>query len=154
LCGFEWSIPQAAAEECLKGTAERYAQLLGEADGTQRHPELEWSVRGYVCHVADSLRVWAERLANAALGDAGPVANYNQDRLANARSYGDIGIRGALWSLGRAVGDWQAALALASERDSVVLHDELGAMTVADVVRVRAHDVTHHARDIEQSLPN
>ena len=154
VCGFDWSMPQDEAEEWLAGTAKRYALLLGEADGTQRHPELEWNVRGYVCHVADSLRVWAERLANAALGDPGPVADYNQDRLANARSYGDIGIRGALWSLGRAVGDWQAALALASEGNTVVLHDELGAMTVVDVVRVRAHDVTHHTHDIEQSLPH
>jgi hypothetical protein len=67
-------------------------------------------------------------------------------------SDGKVGIRGALWSLGRAVGDWQAAVALASESGTVVRHDELGTMTVDDVIRVRAHDVTHHAHDVAGSL--
>jgi hypothetical protein len=151
-CGFSWTLGQDEAEKFVTATAERYEQLVGAADGTQRHPDLEWSVRAYVCHVADSLRIWAERLASASLGDRGAVANYNQDRLAIARSYEDVGIRGALWSLTRAVGDWQAAVALASEANAVVLHEELGAMSVLDAVRIRAHDVEHHAKDIERSL--
>jgi len=145
-------MSQADADALILRTPERLAELIGERDATQRHTDLEWTVAGYVCHVADSLRVWAERLANVALGDSGPVAEYNQDLLARARSYERVGVRGALWSLGRAVGDWQAAIALAAERGIVMVHPELGEMTVLDVTLIRAHDIDHHARDIRRSL--
>jgi hypothetical protein len=151
-CGFVWSLSATDADALISTAPERYAQVLGERDGSQRHPDLEWTVGGYVCHVGDSLRVWAERLASVALGDAGPVAEYDQDLLARARSYATLGIRGALWSLGRAVVDWQVAVELAAEQDVVMAHPELGEMTVLDVTRIRAHDIHHHERDLQRSL--
>jgi hypothetical protein len=151
-CGFSWTTPATEADALIATTPERYARLLGEHDGSARHPDLEWTAGGYVCHVADSLRVWAERLASVALGDIGPVGEYDQDLLARARSYPTVGIRGALWSLGRAVSDWQAALALAVDGDVVMAHPELGEMTVLDVTRIRAHDIHHHERDVRRSL--
>ena len=151
-CGFDWSISQAEADALIAQTPARFVAIIGEGDGSQRDPALEWTAGGYVCHVADSLRVWAERLANVALGDPGPVAEYNQDKLAVARSYDKVGVRGALWSLERAVGDWQAAVELAASRGAVMNHAELGEMTVLDVTRIRAHDVNHHACDIERSV--
>jgi hypothetical protein len=151
-CGFDWSMAQGDADVAIATAPARIRALIGDRDGTERDPDLDWNVRGYVSHVADSLRVWSERLANAALGDPGPVADYSQDRLAAARNYVDIGIRGALWSLDRAVGDWQAAVTLATDAGAIVDHEELGSMTVLDVVRIRAHDVVHHTGDIERSL--
>src|SRR4051794_5175820 len=153
-CGFDWSIAQADADVLIAQTPARFVAVIGGSEGSERAPDLEWTAGGYVCHVADSLRVWAERLANVALGDPGPVAEYNQDKLAVARSYDKVGVRGALWSLERAVGDWQAAVELAESRSAVMTHAELGEMTVLDVTRIRAHDVHHHARDIEHSLAN
>jgi hypothetical protein len=140
------------ANEVIAATPDRYTGLLHGADHTRRNPDLAWSAGAYVCHVADSLRVWAERLANVVLGDPRPVANYDQDRLADARSYLDIGVRGALWSLGRATNDWQEAFALAAETDFLMVHGELGELTLLDVARIRAHDVTHHAVDIGRSV--
>jgi hypothetical protein len=151
-CGFDWSISQADADALITLTPARFEALIGDADGSQRDPALGWTAGGYVCHVADSLRVWAERLANVALGDPGPVAEYNQDKLAVARSYDKVGVRGALWSLERAVGDWQAAVELAASHGAVMTHAELGLMTVLDVTRIRAHDVNHHAGDIQRSV--
>jgi hypothetical protein len=153
-CGFDWSISQAHADALIADAPVRFAALIGDTDGAQRAPDLEWTASGYVCHVADSLRVWAERLANVALGDPGPVAAYNQDKLAVARSYDKVGVRGALWSLERAAGDWQAAVDLAASREAVMTHAELGEMTVLDVTRIRAHDVNHHADDIARSVAN
>ena len=61
-------------------------------------------------------------------------------------------MRGALWSLGRAVGDWEAALELADGRGVLMTHAELGTMTVLDVILIRAHDVHHHAHDVRRIL--
>jgi hypothetical protein len=152
VCGFDWATSEADARALIDGAPQRYAGLIGEHDGRSRDPGLEWTACGYVCHVADSLRVWAERVANVALGDHGPVAEYNQDALAAARSYDRIGVRGALWSLGRAVSDWRAALELVDRDEFVMIHRELGAMTARDVVLIRAHDVHHHASDVVRSL--
>ena len=151
-CGFSWTMPATEADALIASTPERYARLVGDDDGSARHPDLEWTAGGYVCHVADSLRVWAERLASVTLGDEGPVGEYDQDLLARARSYPTVGIRGALWSLGRAVSDWQVALALAADGNVVMAHPELGEMTVLDVTRIRAHDIHHHERDVRRSL--
>lgn len=146
-------MPSSDACRLVGSVPERYTELIGESDGRERHPDLEWTAGGYVCHVADSLRVWAERIANVALGDPGPVAEYNQDRLAVARSYGAVGVSGALWSLQRAAGDWQAALALVPDDDEFMMtHPELGAMKIGEVILIRAHDVQHHAHDIQRSL--
>ncbi len=81
-CAFDWSISQGDADALIAQTPARFVAIIGDRDGSQRDPALEWTAGGYVCHVADSLRVWAERLANVALGDPGPVAEYNQDKLA------------------------------------------------------------------------
>jgi DinB family protein len=151
-CGFDWATPEADARALVDDAWQRYVRLIGEADGRDRHPALEWTAGGYVCHVADSLRVWAERVANVALGDPGPVAEYNQNELAAARSYDTIGVRGALWSLQRAVGDWRAALELVDRDEFVMTHRELGTMTALDVILIRAHDVNHHAWDIGRSM--
>src|SRR6478736_6921788 len=91
-CGFEWSMSQSDADALIAQAPVRFAALIGSSDGSERDPALEWTAGGYVCHVADSLRVWAERLANVALGDPGPVAEYNQDTLAGARSYDKVGV--------------------------------------------------------------
>lgn len=116
-----------------------------------RHPDLEWSAVAYVCHIADNLRIWAERLAGAALGSTTPVSSYDGDLLARARVYDGVPVEGALWSLGRAVADWKAAVLLAAERNVVLQHPERGRQTVEDVALNNAHDAHHHIWDIERS---
>jgi hypothetical protein len=151
-CGFDWSQSRGAAHAVVIAAPDAIATLVDGRDGRERTPELSWTAGGYVCHVADSIRVWAERLASVALGDAGPIAQYDQERLADARHYADVGIAGALWSLRRAVGDWQAAVELATARATTMVHPELGEMTLLEVTLIRAHDVTHHTMDIARSL--
>ena len=151
-CGFDWATSQDAAAAAIVACPDVLAALIADRDGRSRADGLEWSAAGYVCHVGDSLRVWAERLASVSLGDPGPIAEYDQEMLADARHYTDVGVRGALWSLRRAVADWQAAVALAGEHDITMLHPELGEMTLLDVTLIRAHDVMHHTLDIERSV--
>ena len=130
----------------------RFSDVLSGTTPNARHPDLDWSVVGYVSHVGDSIRIWAERVASVALGGLGPIALYDQDLLASARHYDDIDPAAALWSLRRAVLDWQASLELVGESTFVMRHEELGELTLDEVIRIRAHDVAHHAWDVERTI--
>ncbi len=102
-CGYDWSITPEEALALMATIPARYAALLGESDGAQRHPALGWSAGAYVCHVTDNLRIWAERLAGCALGGGRNVHGYDADLLAQARVYERVPVVGALWSLRHAV---------------------------------------------------
>ncbi len=136
-CGFDWSISPADAVRLVAGV-----------------PALAWSAGAYVCHVADNLRTWAERLAGAALGGDREVSGYNENLLAQARGYAAVPLSGALWSQEHAVRDWQAAVQLGFRQDVVLSHAGRGEQTAADVARNNAHDADHHAWDIRRSAPD
>jgi hypothetical protein len=102
--------------------------------------------------VGDNLRIWAERLAGVAAGADRLVAAYDQDLLTKAKQYEEVTLASALWSLGRAIADWMAAIDQAGEADVVLQHPERGDLALADVVRSNAHDAFHHAWDIRRSV--
>lgn len=129
-----------------------FARILAGADGSERHPDLTWPVVAYVCHVSDNLRIWAERLAGLALGEQRPVAPYDQDRLAQARRYDGVALAGALWSLDRAVSDWQEAVLLVDQDAITLIHPERHEQTLLDVVRSNAHDAFHHCWDVRRTI--
>ena len=136
----------------VAGVPARYAGLLAGVDGSQRHPELGWTAGAYVCHVTDNLRIWAERVAGAALAGTRQVPGYDENLLARARGYPLVPLAGALWSLQHAAQDWQEALALGLEREIVLEHAGRGEQRAADVARNNAHDAHHHAWDIRRSV--
>lgn len=105
-CGYDWSISPQEAVELVAAVSAIYADLRIGTDGYQRHPDLDWTACAYVCHVTDNLRIWAERLAGAALGGAREVSGYDENLLARARAYERVPLAGALWSLQRAALDW------------------------------------------------
>ncbi|HVC71747.1 MAG TPA: hypothetical protein VNC61_15945 [Acidimicrobiales bacterium] len=151
-CGYHWSVGPDEAMALVMATPARYAALLGDTDGSQRHPDLAWTAVVYVAHVADNLRIWAERLAALALGAVGPVTPYNQDLLAQARRYDELSLLGALWSLDRATRDWRDAVLLAHAAGVPLVHPERGELSVLDVVRSNSHDAYHHGWDIERTV--
>lgn len=151
-CGFGWGASQDESIRVVTGTPGRYAALLVGRSGRAQHPNLDWTATGYVCHVADNLRVWAERLAGLATGDRGPVAPYDERSLAVARRYESVGLHGALWSLSRAADDWLGAVTLADRAHVVLFLPDRGPQSLEDVVRSNAHDAHHHGWDIERSL--
>ena len=150
-CGFSFGISMQAAISTVMASPERYGQLLAGSTGSEHHPDLSWSVSGYVCHVADNTRIWAERYLGAAEGPR-EIATYDENLLATARSYDKIPLAGALWSLKKAVVDWREALEHAERASVVLLHPERGELSVLDAVRSNTHDVVHHAWDIQRSL--
>jgi hypothetical protein len=151
-CGYAWALSRPSAVELVAGLAGHYGDLLAGTDGRQQHPDLEWNAGGYVCHVTDNLRNWAERLAGAARGGTTAVPGYDADLLGRARGYNQIPVDGALWSLGRAAEGWIDAVDLASHADVVLQHAGRGEQRVDDVISNNAHDAFHHGWDIQRSL--
>jgi len=151
-CGYDWAISLEDALSIMAAIPARYAALLGDNDGSQRHPDLAWSAGAYVCHVTDNLRIWAERLAGCALGGHRHVSGYDENLLARARAYERVPIAGALWSLRHAVDNWTEAVDLALRGRIVLIHAERGAQTALDVVRNNTHDAYHHEWDIHRSV--
>ena len=96
----------------LAALPDRFAALLKGQNPSARHPDLSWSAGAYVCHVADNLRIYAERLAGMALGSEGPLVPYDQDELARVRRYGEMALPSVLWSVERAAADWCEAAQL------------------------------------------
>src|SRR5512147_2945370 len=88
-CGFDWSLTPREAVEEIQGLPAGYATLVKGRRGDEQHPELTWNIAAYVSHVTDNLRNWAERLSGARLSGARRVPGYDQDLLAQARSYND-----------------------------------------------------------------
>jgi hypothetical protein len=151
-CGFDWSTSQPDTLAVVEATPGQFARLLDGRDGSQRHPELAWSAVAYVCHVADNLRIWAERLAGLGLGASGPVPPFDQDDRADVRHYADVPVQAALWSLRRATLDWLEAVALVAGKSVALRHPERGVLRVLDVCRMVAHDAAHHGWDIERTV--
>jgi len=150
-CGFSWSVATSDARTMVAGLPERLALLLSDASGDERHPDLGWSVTGYVAHVGDNLRIWAERLAGITRGGSAVVASYDENALAHVRAYDALALPGALWTLERSTQDWLTAVGLAAP-DLVMVHSDRGAIGLDEVVRTTAHDALHHEWDIERSL--
>jgi len=147
-CGFEWSIAPATSAAIVNDAPARFSSVLDGHDGQEFHSRLEWNATAYVVHVADVLRIWSDRVAAAALGSPEPVVPYDEDRLGNARGYLSLPLSGALWSLDRAVGDWQAAERLAETSDVILVHPEQGPLPLDDVRRIMAHEIEHHVADL------
>jgi len=150
-CGFSFGISMEAAISTVLGAPERYERLVAGRTGSERHPGLAWPVSGYVCHVADNTRIWAERYAGAADGTR-EIATYDENLLATARSYDKVPLAGAMWSLRKAVVDWREAVEQADRGNMVILHPERGELSVLDAVLSNTHDVIHHEWDIQRSL--
>jgi hypothetical protein len=77
-CGLAWSFTADDAIVMVSGMADAYEATIGAGDGSLAHPDLGWTVGGYVCHVADNLNIWAQWLAGAALAGEVWVPGYEE----------------------------------------------------------------------------
>ena len=150
-CGYSWAISPEEATALILDAPRRYAELLDGADGSEQHPDLTWSVKAYVSHVADNLRTWAERIISGTAGQT-LVRPFDQDDLAAIRGYEHMTLETALWSLGHSASIWADAIAASAGHDFVLTHPERGELPLAEVVLTVAHDTAHHEWDIRRSL--
>jgi hypothetical protein len=151
-CGLGWSFTADEAVGMVLGTAHSYEVIIGSAAGSLRHPDLGWTVGGYVCHVADNLRIWAQWLAGAALHGEPGVPGYEEDLLGQARYYVRVPVGGALWALRQATESWHEAVEVARAKGVVLEHETRGPQSADDVVRSNAHDAFHHGWDLRRII--
>ena len=151
-CGYNWTISMADGVPLVASLPFAFSELLEGWSGKELHPSLSWSVSGYVLHVADNLRIWAERLMGVVDGVPLVVGNYDENKLADVRNYENIPIQAALWSLTRSVDDWLSSVESAPSSGVVLVHPVRGELTLSDVVLSNAHDALHHQWDIERTI--
>nr|WP_139382537.1 hypothetical protein [Plantibacter cousiniae] len=107
---------------------------------------------GYVCHVADNLRLWAERVSAAMASGDTRITGYDPDAVALAQGYDEIALPVALGVLERSAQTWVSVLADAVAAEVVLLHESRGQQTAADIASNNGHDAHHHAWDITRSI--
>jgi hypothetical protein len=151
-CAFEWSLTTEQAIASVLEIPDSYERVIGSAHGSLSHPDLDWTVGAYVCHVADNLHIWAQWLAGAALAGEERVPGYEERLLGDARFYSRVPVGGALWQLRQATRPWHEAVTVALAHNVVLAHESRGPQSVNDVVRSNAHDAFHHGWDIGRIL--
>ena len=152
-CGYSWSLTVEEIVDLVASLPAAYGETVGDASGTERHPDLAWSVTAYVCHASDNLRIWAERLQGVLRGRTNEVGSYDENRLAEVRGYEAIDLQTALWSLTRAADDWCGTVREALDREAAghlvtLLHPERGEQKLVEIARANGHDAAHHHWDI------
>jgi hypothetical protein len=151
-CRFTWATELPAATLLMRNLPDSIDELVTGATGTERLPELGWNVSGYISHMTDNTRIWAERLVAVARGADARVVPYDPDLLAESRHYNDVALQGATWSFRIAVENWLSAVNDAVPAGIVMLHSERGAMELSDVVASNAHDAYYHRWDLTRIL--
>jgi hypothetical protein len=151
-CGFDWSQPPEAAVAAVEQLPDRFDAVLAGRTGAEQAPDAGWSVKAYVFHVADNLRIFAERLEGVFAGAPATLAAYDQDELAAARNYEAMSLQSALWSVRTAVAAWSAAARESLARSDTYQHAERGELTPGEITRAPAHDALHHYVDVTRAL--
>jgi hypothetical protein len=147
-CGFDWSQTPEQAVVAVEALPSQFVALLDGRSGDERAPDATWSAKAYVFHVADNLRIFAERLEGVFGGAPTTLAAYDQDELAAARDYEAMSVQSALWSVRMATVTWAAATRHALTRPDTYFHAERGELTAAEITRGPAHDAVHHLWDV------
>lgn len=149
-CDFDWSLTPGEAVTIVAGLARDFADATARATGSERGAG--WTVAGYASHVADNLRMWAERVQAVRLAGQSRVSGYDPDRLADARGYEAIPLAAALWSLSLSASAWVDVLNHALDEHIVLDHATRGRQSAKDIARNNAHDAFHHLWDIRRII--
>lgn len=150
-CGFDWSMSPDDAIRLVEAAPDRFAKLLSGGVGPRSEDPSRWSERGYLWHVVDVLRLGTDRLWTLTLDAPSGVPGWDEEALAVARRYERLSPIVGLRALDVAVGDWVRA-AHETPPSAEVTHPVFGGISTQDAIVRNAHEVQHHARDIEQTI--
>jgi len=151
-CGFEWSQTPEDAIAAVAAVPDGLDALLDGRTGDEMAPGTTWSAKAYVFHVADNLRIFAERLEGVFAGAPTTLAAYDENALAAARDYEAMSLQSAMWSVRTATASWIDAARKSLTRPSTYQHAERGELTAAEITRGPAHDALHHLWDVRRAV--
>ncbi len=151
-CNFDWG--QADYEhlvgQCLREVAV-FGGVLSRIDPARPVTPGLWSASRYVWHTVDVLRFGTERLWTISADPSFGVPSWDENVVAEVRSYDDLSPRVGLIALVDAAHSWRHA-AMEAPHDVQTPHPEAGEIRAFDIVQRNAHEVSHHLWDIQRAL--
>jgi hypothetical protein len=156
-CGFDWALGRPAIVACIAGAPERFLNAVGNPPpsglGSRVLPGV-WSPLEYVAHTGDALGWYGERVRQIVDGSGPLAAGPDWDRLLGAHAAERWSAVDALRFLGEVAeplgtlleglgpGTWQSTGSTPAG----------GRRSVAELARRAAHEVRHHAFDVQRLL--
>jgi hypothetical protein len=152
-CDFDWDEADFddLVGQCVRGVAV-FGAALSRIDPTVAVGPGLWSASRYVWHTVDVLRFGTERLWTLSADPSFGVPAWDENAMAECRSYDDLSPIVGLIALISAARSWRTA-ALEAPHDVNTPHPEAGAVCAFDIVQRNAHEVCHHLWDIQRGLP-
>jgi len=149
-CRFDWG---EAVYETLIGRCVHAVAVFGEAisriDPSEAVEPGLWSASRYVWHTVDVLRFGTERLWTISADPSFGVPCWDQNVMAEIRSYDELSPAVGLIALISAARAWREA-ALEAPHGISTPHPEAGEISAFDVVQRNAHEVCHHLWDVQR----
>lgn len=152
-CHFDWDATEYEdlVGQCVRSVA-IFGEVLSRIDPAVPVEAGLWSASRYVWHTVDVLRFGTERLWTISADPAFGVPTWDENVVAETRSYDDLSPVVGLIALIAAAQEWRTA-ALESPPDVETPHPEAGSICAFDIVQRNAHEVSHHLWDIQRGLP-
>ena len=152
-CGFDWGERdyEALVGQCVRGVAV-FGGVMSQLDPSAAVDPGLWSASRYVWHTVDVLRFGTERLWTISADPSYGVPAWDENVVADVRSYDALSPMVGLIALIEAARSWRQA-ALEAPHDVPTAHPEAGEICAFDVVQRNAHEVCHHLWDVRRGLP-
>jgi hypothetical protein len=151
-CGFDWDETEYEdlVGQCMRDVADFGAVLSAIDPEAEVQPGL-WSASRYVWHTVDILRCGTERFWTISADPRYGVPTFDENVLADVRSYDGLSPVVGLIALIAAAQSWRLA-ALEAPHDVSTPHPEAGSICAFDIAQRNAHEVCHHLWDIQRSM--
>jgi hypothetical protein len=153
-CGFDWAETgyEVLVGQCMHNAAV-FGSVLSRIDPTEAVGPGLWSASRYVWHTVDVLRFGTERLWTISADPSFGVPTWDENVLADVRSYDQLSPFVGLIALVAAADAWRTA-AFEAPTDVTTPHPEAGEIGAFDVVQRNAHEVCHHLWDVRRATGN
>ena len=153
-CGFDWAEARydTLVGQCVHAVAV-FGGVLSRIDPSEAVEPGLWSASRYVWHTVDVLRFGTERLWTIGADPSFGVPSWDENVVAEVRSYDDLSPVVGLIALIDTARAWREA-AMEAPQDVATRHPEAGEIRAFDVVQRNAHEVRHHLWDIQRGLPD
>ena len=152
-CSFDWDVSayEVLVGQCVRNVAV-FGAVMSRIDPAAAVDPGLWSASRYVWHTVDVLRFGTERLWTVSVDPSFGVPVWDENLVADVRSYDSLSPVVGLVALIVAAEAWRTA-ALEAPPDVSTPHPEAGAICAFDVVQRNAHEVCHHLWDVQRALP-
>ncbi len=152
-CQFDWAEPdyETLVGQCVHGVAV-FGEVLSRVEPSEAVEPGLWSASRYLWHTVDVLRFGTERLWTISADPAFGVPSWDENVVAEVRSYDALSPVVGLIALIAAARAWREA-ALEAPHDVTTGHSEAGQIGAFDIVQRNAHEVSHHLWDVQRGLP-